>query len=120
MKKILLFLVILLVLSSCTIMKTISVYQNYYPQEKEQQSVTDLYSVIKEHSVDSIALDKWLTLQAQNDNGYILQRTISSVQDEKTSWKFIYTQHVVIDSTFFSVKALISTKDKKLQKFYGK
>ena len=120
MKKILLIILLLILISSCTVMKTINVYQRYYPSTKETESVSDVYTQLKEHQVDSISLDRWLTLQANNDDGYILQKTVSSVENEKTSWKFIYTQHVVIDSTFFSVKALISTKDKKLQKFYGR
>jgi hypothetical protein len=69
--------------------------------------------------VDSISLDKWLTLQGNNDDGYILQKSISSTK-EGNLWKFVYTKHVVMDSSFYSIKVFVSTMDKKLQKLYGR
>lgn len=120
MKKIILIFTLLFLVSSCTVMKTINVYQRYYPGTKETESVSDVYGQLREHQVDSISLDKWLTLQANNDDGYILQKTVSSIENEKTSWKFIYTKHVIPDSSFYSLKVLVSTKDKKLQKTYGR
>lgn len=120
MKKLFLILILFLLASSCTVMKTINVYQKYYSGTQESQSITDVYSQLKEHQVDSISLDRWLTLQAKNDDGYILQKTASSIENEKTSWKFIYTKHVIPDSSFYSIKVLVSTKDKGLQKIYGR
>jgi hypothetical protein len=101
-------------------MKTINVYQRYYPGIKETEAVTDVYQQLKEHQVDSLSLDQWLTLQANNDDGYILQRTVFSTENEKTSWKFIYTGHFLSDTSFYSIKVLVSTKDKALQKLYGR
>jgi Tfp pilus assembly major pilin PilA len=101
-------------------MKTIEVYQKYYPRSREIEAVTDVYQQLKEHQVDSLALNKWLTLQANNDDGYILQKTSSAQENEKTSWRFIYTKHVLSDTSFYSIKVLVSTKDKKLQHFYGR
>lgn len=106
-------------ISSCTVTRTINVYQKYYPGIKEKESITDVYSQLREHEVDSIHLDNWLTLQANNDDGYILQKTVSSTQD-KNLWKFIYTKHVIPDSSFYSIRVVVSTKDKKIQKFYGR
>jgi hypothetical protein len=111
---------LLTLLSGCSVMKTITVYQKYYPGVKESEAVTDLYSQVRENQVDSIPLNKWLTLQAKNDDGYLLQKSISSVHNDKTSYKFIYTKHVVLDSSFYSIKVYLSTKDRKLQKFYGR
>jgi len=101
-------------------MKTIDTYQKYYPGTKQEESVKDVYSQLKEHQVDSLPLNKWLTLQARNDEGYILQKTVSAKENDQTSWKFIYTQHVLSDTSFYSIRVYVSTKDKKLQKFYGR
>lgn len=120
MKKLIFFLILGFLMTSCTVMKTIDTYQKYYPETKQTESVSDVYQQLREHQVDSLPLNKWLTLQANNDNGYILQKTVSSVENDKTSWKFIYTQHVVLDSSFYSIKVYVSTKDKKLQKIYGR
>jgi uncharacterized protein YceK len=111
---------LLTLLSGCTIMKTIDTYQKYYPGFKQNESVIDVYQQLKEHQVDSLPLNKWLTLQANNDDGYILQKTVSAKEDEKTSWKFVYTKHVILDSTFYSIRVYVSTKNKRIQKFYGR
>jgi hypothetical protein len=113
-------LLFLLSLVSCSVMKTMTVYQKYYPGTKETESVIDLYSQIKENQTDSIPLNRWLTLQAKSDDGYLLQKSISSPHKDETSYKFVYTKHVVLDSTFYSIKVYLSTKDRKLQKFYGR
>ncbi len=113
-------LMIALSTSSCSIMKTIDTYQKYYPGTKQNESVADVYQQLKEHQVDSLPLNKWLTLQANNDEGYILQKTVSSKEDEKTSWKFIYTKHVLQDTSFYSLRVYVSTKDKRIQRFYGR
>jgi hypothetical protein len=120
MKKILIICIILLSLSGCSVMKTMTIYQKYYPGTKEMESVTDLYSQVRENEVDSISLDKWLTLKAKNDDGYILQKSISSTQRNETSYKFIYTKHVVLDSSFYSIKVYLNTKNRRLQNFYGR
>lgn len=118
MKKIIFLL--LIVLSSCvTLEKTINVYQKYYPGTKETESVSDLFSQVKEQEVDSVSLDRWLTLQGNNDDGYILQKSISSTK-QGNLWRFIYTKHVVLDTSFYSIKVFVSTKDKNLQKLYGR
>jgi len=118
MKKLL--LIFLLALSSCiTLEKTINVYQKYYPGTKETESVYDLFSQIKEQEVDSISLDKWLTLQGNNDDGYILQKSISSTK-QGNLWRFVYTKHVVLDTSFYSIRVFVSTKDRSLQKLYGR
>jgi hypothetical protein len=101
-------------------MKTIDVYQKYYPGSKETEAVIDVYQQLKEHQVDSLSLNMWLTLQANSDDGYILQKTSSAKENDKTSWKFIYTKHVFSDTSFYSLKVLVSTKDRKLQHFYGR
>ena len=111
---------LLSLLWGCSVMKTITVYQKYYPGTKETESVTDLYSQVRENETDSIPLNKWLTLQAKNDDGYLLQKSISSTHRNETSYKFIYTKHVVLDSSFYSIKVYLSTKDRRLQKFYGR
>ena len=120
MKKLFIFFIFLTIITSCSVMKTMNVYQSYYSATEESQAVRDLYSQIREHSVDSISLEKWLTLQAKTNEGYILQKSISSFPSDETSWKFIYTKHVVLDTSFYSVKVFLSTKDKKLQKIYGR
>ena len=107
-------------IASCTVMKTIETYQKYYPGNKKSESIVDVYSQLKEHQMDSLSLNKWLTLQANNNDGYILQKSVSFKENYETSWKFIYTKHVVLDSTFYSIKILVSTKDRQLQKFYGR
>lgn len=118
MKKLL--LILFLILSSCvTLEKTINVYQKYYPGTKESESVSDLFSQIKEQEVDSVSLDKWLTLQGNNDDGYILQKSISSTK-QGNLWRFVYTKHVVLDTSFYSIRVFVSTKDKKLQNLYGR
>jgi hypothetical protein len=101
-------------------MKTINVYQKNYSIIREQESITDVYSQLKDHNVDPIPLKKWLTLQANNDQGYLLQKTISAKEDEKTSWKFIYSKYVNTDSSFYSIKVMVTTKDKQMQKLYGR
>lgn len=105
---------------SCTVMKTIETYQKYYPGDKKSESIADIYSQLKEHQIDSLSFYKWLTLQANNKDGYILQKSVQFRENDKTSWKFIYTKHVVLDSTFYSIMVLVSTKDRQLQNFYGR
>ena len=118
--KTILFAILIIFLVSCSSIKTINVYQKYYSNTQEKNAITDIYKQLKDHQVDSISLDKWITLQANNDDGYILQKTISSIENEKTSWKFIYTKHASSDSSFYSIKVLVNTKDKKVQKIYGR
>lgn len=120
MKKLLLILSFFLLITSCTVMKTVNVYQKFYPQTQETESIGDVYFQLKTHEVDSLPLDSWLTLQAPNDAGYILQKSVYFRENEKTTWKFIYTTFVQIDTSFYSLKVLAQTKDKKLQRSYGR
>ena len=121
MKKFLLLICIIFLLSllsSCVITRSFNLYQKQY--SKEFVAIEDVYKRIHSYGLDSIPLEKWITLNAPNYNGYIIQKTARYPQNEKTNFRFVYSTIANSDSTFYLLKIICDTKDRKVQKKYIK
>ena len=122
MKKLVAFLVLLTFLVSCTVIHTYEIYQKSYSIKQKTVSEKDVYSKLRTYDSDSIPLSSWLTLQANNDNGYLLQKTLTKKRTADTELRFVYSTFVNVnpDTVFYTLQIYCRTKNKNLQKGYKK
>ena len=115
MKKLVILIALLFLASSCAVkMRTVNIYERQYFNEKE--SLQDLYSQTSSYGLDSIPLSKWSAIHASSYDGFILQRSTNFVENEKTSYHFIYTVIVHNEGLAYLFKVTMNTNDKKLLK----
>jgi hypothetical protein len=119
MKKLILILLLLLLTVSCSSQKLFSVYNQTY--SKEQAALKDVYAESRLCGLDSIPMDKWITLRAASDNGSIIQRMTSYQPNKKTLYKFTYSTVIKKDTVFqYSFNIICFTSDRKLQNAFVK
>jgi hypothetical protein len=119
MKK--LFLIVLIfVLTMCVSPKSFLVcYKAYSPSDKNN-SIKELYDNLKNCGLDSIPLNKWYTIKANSKDLYIIQRTLIKSINEKTQYKFTYTEFKNPSYVTYQIQIYCLTNDKILLKKYKK
>lgn len=114
MKKLLLILSLVFLLSSCNKYIVTNVYEQKYTDK--ELAVSDVYTQLEYYDVDSIPLENWMYNKMLYDTIVIEQSSMRKAINEKSTYTFIFSTYTYPSLFYHSFLIRFSGKEKDLKR----